>query len=496
MNISTTLILFSAELFLLLIGLTIFLLFYIRKLKNTPAEPIQEDTKETVDLSNTYIDYLDQEILRQDELSFTETFPEEKQDNREKMLDIRSKFISIEKSAAELTENENKFWDTIYSGIQEIHKEFATVIEEPAPEGDNAVTQNMTDEERILYIESQGKNVDGEFNKLKDIISGQEHSLNDLMKALKNAEQNLTDGTDIANSDEFKELIKHAEELERKINDSKMCMEVLEMENDRLQSEVDDLQSRNSAPSNSQDEVITEHAPEAEALQESNENIDQIKDTLSQQEQQISELNNTLDKLELSEKETEILQEKLDKLAKNSKEMMGCITVLEDENEYLSNMLREKEAKGNTEKTKENENDINSLEQVQEVTSQQEQKIAELMSTIDELQLSAEQTEKLKSSIQHLTRSSQEMMTCITILEEENDGLQKTISDMGENSQSDSSAEADGASSEEMANLKSKIKQLGKDIIKKDVAYAKLQDELSTIEKEYQAMYEEMQTRN
>jgi len=515
MNIPTIYILFSAEFFVILIAVGIFIFLRRRKLKNEEIKEEPESEEETtVEIGNSYIDFIDQEILKQNELSFKEPLTDEENepdpdkdesepddnedtddeeteaiDDRTKLLGIRSRFLNIEKEAAEITEDDDAFWEKIVSGMQEISDDLTTIEEIPVETEQEEEEKPKSDEDKVLYIETQGKKIDGEVNKLKDIISGQEHTLNDLQKALKNAEENLGEGSDFQDSEEFQELKTQTNNFERQISDSKMCMEVLEMENNRLQVEVDDLQGRYNELFKKQEEADNEQATE---ISENNENIDNMKTTLDKQEQQITELSSTIDKLELSSQEADTLKDKLSEFARNSQEMMGCIAILEDENESLNKKINALEEKSSDTENTETSNAQENLGQMQEVLDQQEKKINELLSAIDELQLSAEQTEKLKSTIQDFARSSQEMMGCITILEEENDNLQKSISNTESTPDEPTTPEAAPASDEKLNNLKTKIKSYEKEIIKKDVAYAKLQDELSTIEKEYQAIYEQL----
>ncbi|HEX5635471.1 MAG TPA: hypothetical protein VFY78_00160, partial [Gammaproteobacteria bacterium] len=92
--------------------------------------------------------------------------------------------------------------------------------------------------EKVFYIETQGKKVDGEVNRLKDIIYDQENTLSDLLKALKHAEAEHK-GTE--NEEFFTALHAQASNFERQLRDAKTCMDVLELENTRLQDELHKL---------------------------------------------------------------------------------------------------------------------------------------------------------------------------------------------------------------------------------------------------------------
>jgi chromosome segregation ATPase len=496
MNIPTIYILFAAELLLLLSVLCVFLFLYLRRLKNTSIKPVVTDNNSaTVEISNTYIDYLDHELLKQNELSFNQELASNTEDsttdtddndnsedesNKSRLLDIRNNFLSLEKSAAELSNDEVAFWEKIYSGLQHITdgltitKEVPVAAEQQEPTTE--ASEDLPPKENVFYIETQGEKINIEVNKLKDIISDQEHTLNYFKKTLEKNTESTSENTDSEDSGELQELKTQTENFSRQINDSKMCMGMLEMENERLQNEVRKLKKKYNKLFSEQNETQVEKAAEL------NENIDQMKNTLNKQDQQISELNDTIDKLELSAQSAQTLKDKLKEFAQNSKEMIACIAILEDENEFLSNMIRDLE-----QQVKQNTNPISlkSLRQMQDVLDKQERQISELIKTIGELHISTEQAKKLKSTITDFANSSREMMGCIILLEEKNDSLQNTISEF-ENSETDTDTK------KELENLIATIKTHEKEIIKKDVAYAKLQDELTSIEKKYQTMYEQV----
>jgi chromosome segregation ATPase len=537
MNIPTIYILFSAEVLLILTGLIVFLFFYIRKLSSIPV--LEETASPTVDISNSYIDFLEQELSRNDNKSMEvetdemeaasdneeSSESESENDNTEsektleqsKLIEIRNILLNTEKSAAEQDEDEGEFWKAIYSGMQEISEhlkpeknndeveekteemEEIEEVEEENTEDDHERPES--DEDKVLYIEVQGKKIDSEVNKLKDIIFDQENTVNGLKKALENTEKSQPDGSSLDDNEDFQELKQQANAFEQQISDSKMCMDVLEMENNRLQTEVDDLQGRYDELFKKEAEVETEVSDEDKTdEQPSNENIDQIKDALDKQEQQIVELNSTIDGLQLEAGEAAALKDKLSEFARNRQEMMGCIAILEDENAFLQNMVTELEEK-TEDKDSVDEEEASTTEaapesdgaiRMREELEKQEEQIAALNKTIDDLQLTAEQAEKLKSTIAEFTRSSQEMMSCITILEEENKNLQNIITEIESQPAAEIAPPAEAAPSatdEKFDKLKTKVKKYEKEIIKKDVAYAKLQDEFSTMEKEMQALY-------
>lgn len=417
MEISLIYILIAAEFLLILLGLSItFAVLLMRKPKQ--EEQKKEDTLEDaeaeldgVDLSTSYIDFLDQamqrntakisqqqsieeDIAKEGELAGT---PEENTESNDlspapdeqqsELLQAREQFLLIEKAAAEKTEHEIHFWENLYAGMQGILDNFKTTetITNTETVSVESVDIQTESKEKVFYIETQGKKIDGEVNKLKDIISEQENALSSLQKAIHEAEGELPE-----DSPSLAALKEQIAIIERQLSDSKMCMEVLELENDRLQQEVDLMDNRHDA------------------------------------------------------------------------------------------LFEGTEAENNEEK----ENTVD-LEQMKEVVAKQESKIQHLIDTIESLEIEASQADKLKDTLKDFTRTSQEMMSCITILEEENERLQEAAHT------EDSHPEQD-AEDVDVDAIKNKVTALEEELIKKDVAYAKLQDEFSSMETEYLAMYEAM----
>ena len=439
MEISLIYVLIVAEVMLILIGLSITLTVVLLrkpKIENTATEesPLTEEEK-NIDLGNSYIDFLEQAIERnskkteQQENIEAETAEDAKDDAeadkddeaeetdaeeagdtdsddndtsgttspapdeaQSKLLAAREQFLQLEKTAAEKTEHEIHFWDSIYDGMKSLLEQFSTTqtITESAasPSETDAPEQKAAEsKEKVFYIETQGKKIDGEVNKLKDIIYEQENALSSMKKAMEGAESENPDDSEL-----MKVLKEQTEAIERQLSDSKMCMEVLEMENNRLQEEVDKIEARHDSLFTDESDNNTEASP-------------------------------TID-----------------------------------------------------------------IDQMKEVVEQQESRIKQLIDSIESLEIEASQAEKLKETIGDFARTSQEMMSCITILEEENERLVASHEDEDSNTEDNSSA-GSGADTD---NLKSEISSLEEELIKKDVAYAQLQDEFSSMETEYLAMYEAM----
>ena len=424
MEISLIYILIIAEVLIVLLGISITLAIILLRKPKLPEPVIEQSTEQAEDeldaleLGNSYIDFLEEAMQRNstktkqqetienepadtdestetnDEITDTATdedteakspAPDETQSS---LLLAREQFLLMEKEAAEKSEHEIHFWNSIYDGMAKLLEQFSTtntITSTSTSTGGSAAAESK---EKVFYIETQGKKIDGEVNKLKDIIYEQENALSSMKKALQGAE-----GDDAEKPELLNNLKEQLEALERQLSDSKMCMEVLEMENNRLQEEVDNIDSRH------------------ESLFESDEN----------------------------------------------------------------------------EKAEDNDSLID-LEQMKEVVEQQENKIQNLVDTIEGLEIDAAQAEKLKETIGDFARTSKEMMSCISILEEENDRLKaSTDEETSENNQNmESSGDAD------TDDLKSTISQLEEELIKKDVAFAQLQDEFSSMETEYLSMYEAM----
>jgi len=422
MEISLIYVLIAAEVMFVLLGLSItFFILWFRKQKPVevvvePAPLVDAESElDAIDLGSSYIDFLDQAIERnstklqqtensnatdeessENEDESTESAPSPTEEQIE-LLQAREKFLLVEKEAAEQDEHEINFWDRVYAGMQNLIEQFKTteVITEVSTETETIVDEKVESKETVVYIETQGKKIDGEVNKLKDIIYEQENALSSLKKSLESAE---TDAPE--DSPALQAIREQLEALERQLNDSKMCMEVLEMENDRLQEEVDKMGTRHGA----------------------------------------------------------LFEEGDDE---------------EDDSEDSTSMI--------------------DLDQMKEVMAEQEAKIDQLLSTIDSLEIEASQAEKLKETLSGFTRTSKEMMSCIAILEEENERLQEASAHEADIASDDVADEAPtAANSEEATELQSKVSELEEELIKKDVAFAQLQDEFSSMEAEYLSMYEAM----
>jgi len=302
-------------------------------------------------------------------------------DSQASLLQTREMFLQLEKEAASLRDNDHSFWVKLLHGLQGISDHLKTT-ETKIEEHEHEVVEHENHvEEKVFYIETQGKKIDTEVNKLKDIIYEQESSISSLRKAMTHIGE-----TQPENSEAIEPLLQHINTLEQQLNDSKMCMEVLEMENQRLQEEVDKA-------------------------------ADQIAAAPSPQDQ-------------------------------------------ESESESIVN-----------------------LGEMQELIDKQKHQIEDLNESIDDLKLEAIQAEKLRNAINDFTRSSQEMMNCITILEEENLRLKQDL-ELSDNT-------ATGEPDPEAVELNSKVSSLEEELIKKEVAYAKLHDQYAALEKQFLDLHQD-----
>lgn len=407
MYIPTVYVLFAAEFMLLLVALSLFLVYYIyRRRSAVPATDQADEDSENSYRGSSYIEYLEKELLR-NEARTSQQINIEKDAGKEAdsqddaaadqqpqnkishLLGARNRFLQVEKAAAEHSENEHAFWDSIQKGMKDVLETFRTVETEKVVVTEESVEHKKETVEKVFYIETQGKKIDGEVNRLKDIIYEQENTLSSLRKGLTQSEEHFPD-----ESEELAALHAQLNGFERQLNDSRVCMEVLELENDRLQQEV--------------------HKLEASAAQVS-----------------------------------------------------AGDTAGDDTDRDTSSRV--------------------DVQQMKEVLDKQEKQIEELNLTIEDLKLDASQAEKLKTTINSFTRTSQEMMGCITILEEENEHLKEQLHDIEEHPEAQG---IDASGNGDSEALQKKIRHLEEELIKKDVNYAKLQDEFSSMEKEYLAMYE------
>ncbi|MFW2372665.1 MAG: hypothetical protein ACN4GM_06045 [Gammaproteobacteria bacterium] len=389
MYISKIYLMFTAEILLILLAICTSLIIFIIKRPGS-AKTNDAETEPTTAMVASYSEYLEKEILRNEskteqqtrlEQENTEETPETPDKKQSQLLKLREMFLKTERASTEHTENENSFWDTLYTGLEDIQQQFKTTETEVVIETEQNHVKTEQRSEKVFYIETQGKKVDSEINRLKDILYDQDNTLSSLKQALDGASHHISD-----DNGELATLKNEIDKFEQQLGDSKMCMDVLEMENSRLQSEIEKLEHQ----------VETQNMATVGDTTVITANVNQLKETLSSQEQQITEMNNIMDALKLD----------------------------------------------------------------------------------------ADDAETLKTTVQSFTQGSKEMMGCITILEQENDNLHQKIEDL--KTQLESTNTEENIPGDELTQ---KISALEKDIIKKDVAYAKLQDEYSSIEKEYMSMY-------
>jgi len=354
MEIPLIIVLVVAEALLVLLGVSITLAIMILR-KPAAAEaavdaPPQfpEDELDAIDLGSSYIDFLEQAMQRnatktkqqeniENEAPENNSDAEQDVDNTEdknsapapnetqsKLLLAREQFLLMEKTAAEKTEHEIHFWDSIYDDMKKLLDQFSTVEEVNTTPTETITNTAIVTEskEKVFYIETQGKKIDGEVNKLKDIIYEQENALSSMKKSVEGSDPENIDA-ELLNT-----LREQMQVIERQLSDSKMCMEVLEMENNRLQEEVDKMDSRHEA-------LFSDDNSEAAQDSDSVVDLEQMKEVVEQQENKIQQLVDTIESLEIDASQAEKLKETLNDFARTSKEMMSCITILEEENEKL-----------------------------------------------------------------------------------------------------------------------------------------------------------------
>ncbi len=333
MHIPSIYLMFAAELIVLLLAGCLFLAYLLFKRRSATAANGDED--EGLPQGISYVEYLEKELQRnqamteQQKKAAPEPSAEEPGDSgepatensSERLLEAREYFLGVEKNAAQHGEDEKAFWDTIYKGMQQLLEKYREVITEKVVVEEPHVAHKP--KEKVYYIETQGRKIDGEVNKLKDIIYEQENSLNGLRKTLKSSTRELNQ-----ESEELKDLHAEIDNFERQLKDSRVCMEVLEMENQRLQEEVDRLKQHPAGDeSKTADTSSTDH-------------VEQMREVLDKQDKQISELEKTIDDMELEVEQAQKLKLTIESFTRTSQEMMGCIAILEDENDHLKEALQ------------------------------------------------------------------------------------------------------------------------------------------------------------
>lgn len=192
-------ILFIAESILILLVLSIVLGVTAYRLANRKTTPsVTTSDNYPVNIGSSYIEHLDTEIMKNTnqvtidnrrEHDKTSPTPDDiSSEKHSKLLKMRGEFLDMERHAAEQADNDINFWQKIYDGMDHIYDHFRTIEHKTEIIHDETVVHKKELEEKVFYVEIQGKKIDGEVNRLKDIIFDQENTLSGMMKALKQAE--------------------------------------------------------------------------------------------------------------------------------------------------------------------------------------------------------------------------------------------------------------------------------------------------------------------
>ena len=444
MQIPLTVFLFLVEFLLLFMVLSGFLFFKWRKLKkllNNGISPDEVEEQKAVETPPTppataYIDYLQQETERTrhkqtsvDPLDLSDTDEASTDQHvdttlngqqRSKLLDIRLAFLKAEKDAIEMSGgDEDIFWPCITESMRSILsncsaepptlaqvetsnatedlEDALNAIYDDIPDSEPPIhtPSDITDDketakEKITYIERHSKNINQEMNQLKDILAEQQNLINKLKNGLGASDDDIAD---------ISSLTQQLEALMRSNQESNTCIEVLELENERLQAEIDELKALPASAVLEQEVKLAVQL--SDSLESSGENIQELKGMVDEQAGQVHTLNELVEALEIE----------------------------------------------------------------------------------------PHQTRELMHIFSEFTQGSLGMLNCVSQLERENKSLKSQVNSVLENNDTSSGDETvnENPSQEET------IKALEQEIIKKDIAYAELQTQFETMEKEYLAMYEEMQ---
>ncbi|MDH5392110.1 MAG: hypothetical protein OEY11_02870 [Gammaproteobacteria bacterium] len=142
----------------------------------------------------------------------------------------------------------------------------------------------LVDSEKSFFVEKKSHKVNTEVNKLKDIIYGQGSKINALLKSLREGNTDMTENS---------LLQKQLEELVESQKETSMCIEVLEMENQRLMEELESIHGANNM------------AVDIDGVRVSDMNPDQLRNKISELELLIEDKDIEYEKLN---KELESLQ--------------------------------------------------------------------------------------------------------------------------------------------------------------------------------------------
>ena len=162
-----------------------------------------------------------------------------------------------------------------------------------------------------------------------DALSGQQHvaQLSGIINGQRDALQSFRQVFEVIRKEPDPQALEQMDaalrDLERRYREATTCIEIMERENERLHSKVDQGNRRLER-----------------AESEKHESIAELEGQVGKQKHNISELNHLIDGLQLEAEKAAELQSKLDQFDLATRDMNMCIQTMEEENEFLREQVQ------------------------------------------------------------------------------------------------------------------------------------------------------------
>ncbi|MBT5231836.1 MAG: hypothetical protein HOM11_16350, partial [Methylococcales bacterium] len=208
--------------------------------------------------------------------------------------------------------------------------------------------------------------------------------------------------------------------------------------------------------------------------------LNQLKETNSDQHNIITRLRGELQGMqnassdEINNKTAEIEQQ-IAKMEKSLAESDMCVQMLENDYSDAMQQVYELEEKLNTQQAETNQL-VDTMTMVQNESSTQTETILALQAENASLTSAAEAGNNAQQMIQNFAKESQELMGCMATLEDENDLMTKQVKRLKIKLKKQRNSKASSAApSTDDANLKAKISEKDKEIMRLQTEYSELE---------------------
>ncbi|VAW78367.1 hypothetical protein MNBD_GAMMA15-391 [hydrothermal vent metagenome] len=261
--------------------------------------------------------YLRDEILRNEALTEQAAAAEDESEKKAaELLKFRKRFLEIELEAHALEDNPVAYQDKIAAGMCEL-------VEIMRPEAETVETVVETDSDAAVELEEapdddvddDRKTIDtsdAEMNHLKDVINNQQDAMAALRAQLEaHGEIEGIDG-----------ILKQLEDFEKQSAELERCLLMLETENERLKASQGTGEATKIEPSDPAQ-------------------LTGLRNMVGNQQDTIGGLRKLINELMPEADKAGELEDTLDSIQRNNKELSGCVSVLEDENNMLRNELKQ-----------------------------------------------------------------------------------------------------------------------------------------------------------